>query len=235
MALLLALLPVIVILLLLTLRRSAADVAGMGGWLVAALVAWLAFDTAPTLILRASVAGILASMPISIMVATSILQVTLMIETGAIGRVVVLIKQVTTGSQVAQIMLVNMGFGTLLAALGATPVSILPPIMLALGYSSFVSIALPAIGYDALCTYALLGVPVVVFSNFVGRPVSQVSWYFARFMPVISSGIALGMLFVVGRWALVRSVAAGRSPGNSRANGVVSPGRTCRSGRGAAT
>ena len=29
--------------------------------------------------------------------------------------------------------------------------------MLALGYSSFVAIALPALGYDALCTYALLG------------------------------------------------------------------------------
>ena len=203
MGLLLALLPVVVILLLLTLRKSAADTAGMAGWLVAALVAWLYFDTAPSIILRASVAGLLASMPISIMVATSILQVTLMIETGAIGRVVVLIKQVATSSQVAQIMLVNMGFGTMLAALGATPVSILPPIMLALGYSSFVSIALPAIGYDALCTYALLGVPVVVFSNLVGRPVGEVSWYFARFMPVISSGIALGMLFVVGRWTLV--------------------------------
>ena len=91
-----------------------------------------------------------------------------MIETGAIARVVGLIKTVAPRDQVVQIMIVNVGFGTLLAALGATPVSILPPIMLALGYSSFVSIALPALGYDALCTYALLGVPVVVFSGFVG-------------------------------------------------------------------
>ena len=30
--------------------------------------------------------------------------------------------------------------------------------MIALGYSSFVAIALPALGYDALCTYALLGI-----------------------------------------------------------------------------
>lgn len=203
MSLLLALLPVVVILLLLTLRRSAADTAGMAGWATAAAVAWVYFDTAPSLVLRASLAGLVASMPISIMVAASILQVTLMIETGAIARVVALIKRVSPGNQVAQIMLINMGFGTMLAALGATPVSILPPIMLALGYSSFVSIALPAIGYDALCTYALLGVPVVVFSNFVGRPVDEVSWYFARYMPVISGAISLGMLFVVGRWSLM--------------------------------
>ncbi|MGA9398213.1 MAG: L-lactate permease, partial [Anaerolineaceae bacterium] len=93
--------------------------------------------------------------------------------------------------------------GTLLAAMGATPVSILPPIMLAMGYSSFIAIALPAIGYDALCTYALLGIPVVVFSSFVGKPVNEVGGIFARFMPVISTCIALGMLWIVGRWKLV--------------------------------
>jgi lactate permease len=101
-------------------------------------------------------------------------------------------------------MIVNIGFGTLLAALGATPVSILPPIMLALGYSSFIAIALPAIGYDALTTYALLGIPVVVFANFVGQPVDEVGGYFARFMPIISSCIALGMLWIVGGWKMLQ-------------------------------
>ena len=104
-----------------------------------------------------------------------------MIETGAIARVVALVKTISPKDQVVQVMIINVGFGTLLAALGATPVSILPPIMLAMGYSSFVAIALPALGYDALCTYALLGVPIVVFSSFVGQPVSEVGLYFARF------------------------------------------------------
>lgn len=137
------------------------------------------------------------------MVATSLLQLFIMVETGALGRVVSLIKTITPKDQIVQIMIVNVGFGTLLAALGATPVSILPPIMLALGYSSFVAITLPALGYDALCTYALLGVPVVVFATFVGKPVNEVGGYFARFMPVISTCIALGMLWIVGKWKLV--------------------------------
>ena len=107
-------------------------------------------------------------------------------------------------------MIVNVGFGTLLAAMGATPVSILPPIMLALGYTSFVAIALPALGYDALCTYALLGVPVVVFAGLVDLPVNEVGTYFARFMPVISTCIALGMLWLVGK---VAHGVAGPRPG----------------------
>jgi lactate permease len=127
-----------------------------------------------------------------------------MIETGAIARVVALIKSIAPGDQVVQIMLINVGFGTLLTALGAVPVSILPPIMLALGYSSFAAIALPALGYDALCTYALLGIPVVVFAGLVGLPVDEAGGYFARFMPIISTCIALGMLWLVGRGALLR-------------------------------
>jgi lactate permease len=203
-AVLLALTPVIVIFGLLTLRRSAADVAGAIGWLVALAVAWLYFQTPLSVALQASLAGVVASLPIALVVATSILQVMIMLEAGAIDRVVALIKSVAPGDQVVQILLINVGVGTLLTALGAVPVSILPPIMLALGYSSFTAIALPAIGYDALCTYALLGIPVVVFGNFVDQPVAEVGGYFARFMPVISTCIAFGMLWIVGRWQMMR-------------------------------
>ena len=203
LSILFALLPILVILVLLVVRKMAADLAGVIGWAVAVLAAWLYFQTPLVITLKASLAGAVASFPITIMVATSLLQVFIMVETGAIARVVALIKSVAPKDQVVQIMIVNVGFGTVLAAMGATPVSILPPIMLAMGYSSFISIALPAIGYDALCTYALLGVPVVVFAGFIGKPVDEVGIYFARFMPVISTCIALGMLWIVGRWKLV--------------------------------
>jgi lactate permease len=200
---LLALFPVLIVLVLLIWKRMAADTAGVVGWVAAMAVACLYFQTPFQVALTASLGGIVASFPITLMVATSILQVTIMIESGSIARVVALVKSVAPQDQIVQIMIVNIGFGTLLAALGATPVSILPPIMLAMGYSSFIAIALPAIGYDALTTYALLGIPVVVFANFVGLPVNEVGGYFARYMPVISSCIALGMLWIVGGWKML--------------------------------
>ena len=204
LAVLLALSPVIFVFLLLIVRHTAADVAGLAGWVFTVAVACLYFQTPLSVALQASLSGIVASLPIALVVATSILQVTVMIETGAIARVVALIKSVAPGNRAVQIMLINVGFGTLLTALGAVPVSILPPIMLALGYSSFSAISLPALGYDALTTYALLGIPVVVFAAFVGLPVNEVGGYFARYMPVISTCIALGMLWLVGRWQLMR-------------------------------
>jgi lactate permease len=203
LSVLLALLPVIAILLLLVMRKAPADVSGLLGWLLALGLAVFYFNTPLSIGLKASLGGAIASWPIALMVATSIFQVTVMSETGALARIVTLIKTVSPDDRVVQVLIVNFGFGTVIAAMGATPVSILPPIMMALGYTSFVSIALPALGYDALCTYALLGVPVVVFSDLVGLPVNQVGIYFARYMPVISTCIAVAMMWIVGRWSMV--------------------------------
>lgn len=203
LAVVLALLPVILIFLLLVAAKKAADIAGVAGWLAAVAIAWLYFQTPLAVALKASLSGVVASFPISLMVATSIFQVTVMLESGAIARVVTLMKTVSPQDKVVQVLLINVGFGTLIAAMGATPVSILPPIMLALGYSTFISIALPALGYDALCTYALLGVPVLVFANFVGRPVGDIAHLFARYMPFISTCIAFGMLWIVGGWRMI--------------------------------
>ena len=208
---LLSLLPVGVIFLLLTLRKTPADIAGVIGWILTVFLAATWFGTAPTVIARSSLAGIVASFPISLVVAASIFQMTLMWETGSMARIMTLIKSLSPRDQVVQIMLINVGFATLLTSLGAVPVSTLPPIMLALGYSSFAAIALPAIGYDALCTYAMLGVPAVVFADVVSKvthanpplDVNDVGIYFARYMPIISTCIGLGMLWIIGRWKMI--------------------------------
>jgi len=204
LSVLLAFFPVIAIFLLLLVYRVAADTAGYIGWLTAALVAWLYFQTSPVVVLTATLAGLVAALPIALVMAASIMQISLMQETGAVARVVALMKTIAPGQQSVQIMIINVGFGILLTSLGAVTVSILPPIMIALGYSTFAAILLPAIGYDALCTYALLGIPAVVFAQFVGRPVQEVGLIFAQFMPVISTCIALAMLYLTGGLALVK-------------------------------
>jgi lactate permease len=210
MSVALAVSPVVLIFLLMTWGRRSADTAGLAGWIYTALIAVTVFHTSWQVVLVASLAGIVASFPISLMVVTSIFQINVMEEAGAIRRLVVFMKTLASRHRAAQVMLINVGAGTVLAALGATPVSILPPIMLSLGYSAFVAVALPAIGYDALCTYALLGVPVVVFADvakgITGREFTpaEVGGYFAQYMPVITTLIALSMLWLVGRWAEVR-------------------------------
>ena len=123
----LTLLPILVIVFMMVKKDFAADSSGTIGWFLTAAIAYFFFNTSLEVGLRSSVAGMIASFPVSLMVATSILQISYMEATGALQRIVVFVKTFASGDRVVQIMLINMGAGTLLVAVGATPVSILPP------------------------------------------------------------------------------------------------------------
>jgi lactate permease len=212
MPLLLTLFPIVVILCLLIVFRKPADVSGLAGWIVISLVAFFAFQTSAEVIARSTLAGLIRSFSVSLIVAASLLQMALMEQTGALRRITLFIKTIASGNSAVQVMMINIGFGTLMVAVGATPVSILPPILLAMGYSTRVAIALPAIGYDSLCTYALLGAPIVVFvdmaNSFLGKgneiTLRQAGMVFFMFLPLVSTMIGFCMLWIVGRWRAIR-------------------------------
>ena len=65
-----ALFPILIVFILLVFRRMAADLAGVIGWVVAMIVAWLYFQTPLRILLQASLGGVVASFPITLMVAT---------------------------------------------------------------------------------------------------------------------------------------------------------------------
>jgi len=211
-SLLLVLLPIVVILCMLIVFKKSADISGIVGWVVIALVAFFAFQTSFEVIIRSTLAGFIKSFSVSLIVATSLLQMAYMEKTGALKRIIIFIKTIACDNRAVQIMLINIGFGTLMVAVGATPVSLLPPILIAMGYSTYVAIALPAIGYDSLCTYALLGAPIVVFvdiaNSFLGPgneiTLSQAGMIFYMFLPVVSTLIGFCMLWIVGKWKGVK-------------------------------
>ena len=137
---LLILLPIIVALYLLAFRRWSADKTGIVAFALGFVIAVLCFGTNPLLAVFASIAGIIASFPISLMVVTSILMITYMARTGGLARITVFFKTLGSGNKAIQIMLINVGLGLFLVGLGATPLSMLPPVMLAMGFSPLVSV-----------------------------------------------------------------------------------------------
>lgn len=215
MYLLLTLVPIVVILLMLVVFKKSADISGIVGLVVIGVIAMVFFSTSFEVIVRSTLAGFIKSFSVSLIVATSLLQMALLEKSGALKRIIIFIKTLASENKAVQIMLVNIGFGTLMVAVGATPVSLLPPILLSMGYSTYVAIALPAIGYDSLCTYALLGAPIVVFVDManaflknagVGGEVtlSQVGQIFAYFLPLTSIMIGISMLYITGKWKGVK-------------------------------
>jgi lactate permease len=208
--LILIILPIVLAFILLVFLHKAADVTGVVVWLVTIVIAIIAFQTDITVAITASIAGIIKSFPISLMVATSILMMTFMQETGALQRLIVFFKTLGGGSKPMQILMISFGLGLFLVGIGATPVSMLPPVMLALGFNPLVAVALPSIGYDPLTTFALLGVPVVVFKGEYSAwgsviNIQEAGSVFAWFMPVVSLGIAISMLWIAGGRKLLSS------------------------------
>ena len=205
-------LPILVILAMLLIWKKPADITGVAGLIAVSILAFLFFDTSSEVILRSTIAGLIKSFAVSLIVAASLLQMALMQTTGALSRVIVFIKTIALDSRAVQIIMINVGFGTLMVSVGATPVSLLPPILLALGYSTFSAIALPAIGYDSLCTYALLGAPVVVLVDTIngfliaGDPnaapvtLGMAASVFCLFVPITATMIGFCMLWIADRW-----------------------------------
>jgi len=212
---LLILSPFALAIVLLVAKRWKADTTGILVFILIALLA-LVFATPIDSIILISLAGIIDSFKITLMVGVSILMITYMGESGALARIVVFIKILKGSHPAWQILFLNFGFGCFLVAIGATPVSILPPIMLALGFLPVAVVALPAIGYDPLTTYALLSIPTVVFTGELGNLASsgiyldaapslqEVGQAFSIYMPLISTGIAIAMLFIAGGWKMVQ-------------------------------
>ena len=201
---LLALLPLLCIFVLLIWKRMAADVAGAWGLALTLALALFCFDTAPEVAGKALLAGVVGSLPVGLVLTASIFQITVMAELGALGRITVLMKTLVPGHPAVRILLINVGFGILLTGLGAATMAILPPLLLALGYSVPAAILLASMGYVGLCIYALLGIPAVVLGTFAGQGLLETGMALASFMPAVSTCVAFACLHVGGGFALMR-------------------------------
>ena len=199
-----AVLPLAAIIIFILWFRMAADMAGLLCWLLCVVVACLYFHTPLSVALTASLSGFVASFPIGLAIGVAILQITVMVETGAISRVSALVKTVASHDISSQILLLNCGVSCLFTTLGAVPVSVLPSIMIAIGYPVTLAIALPAMGYSGVCFFALLGTPAQIFANFCGISLEETGLLFARFMPLTNIAVAFVCLWLTGRRARVK-------------------------------
>lgn len=203
-AILLALSPLLLIFVLLLWKRMAADVAGALGLALTILVALTWFGTSPAVVGSSLLAGVVGSLPVGLVLAASIFQITVMAEMGALARVTALMKTLVPGQKAVQVLFINVGFGILVTGLGAATMALLPPLLLSLGYSVSSAILLACLGYVALCIYALLGIPAVILATFAGQGLFETGMALAAFMPAVSTCVAFACLHVAGGFALMR-------------------------------
>ncbi|MEA1993515.1 MAG: L-lactate permease [Euryarchaeota archaeon] len=208
-----AIIPIVFIFVGLVVFKKGGTTMGILGWLLCSLLAMLFFETPLKVVAGASVYGLLKSLGISMVVLFSIFQIVFMGKLGALERITGEIKRYDF-EKPELIMLLNIGFGSFLVGIGATPVSMLPPIMMGLGFSPLLSIALPCLGYNPLTSFALLGIPITLPAEYISNSIltdtvaTDVAYTLGLkvsiYLPVISTGLAIGMLYLVGKWEMVK-------------------------------
>jgi lactate permease len=113
-------------------------------------------------------------------------------------RIAVLSKTLAAHDRPTQILLFNCAFAFILMALGAVPMTVLPAILLPLGYSVVHSIALPIMGYSGGCAFALLGIPGLILATFCGISMLEAWHVLARYMPLTNFAVAAACLWFAG-------------------------------------
>ena len=215
MNLLISFVPIIIMIVMIAGFKIRGDITGTIGWVLTIIVAMVFFNTSLDLCLLASLKGLLASMAITGMGFFALLQITFMQETGALQRIVIWIKTFSHDDKPCQIMVINVIIGSMLVCVGATPAIILPPIMFAMGYTTVIAVALPCIGYDSLCTFAMLGATVVTLTDILTGAgfvtstgdvptLQMVAEYFTNYLPVITPCICFAMLIMAGGAKLLK-------------------------------
>ena len=196
--------PLLAIFVFILLLNKPADVAGLLALLVGVLVSCLYFQTDLRVALLSTLAGLIASLPISLTFGIGVLLILVMSETGAIERVSVQVKTMAVGDRPTQVLLHACAFSAALASLGAMPIAVLPPLMLSLGYTIRQAIALPNIGMSAMCPFGLLSMPLLIFVSFCGISLDEAGYLFMKVVPLVTWSSAVLSLWVVGGKKLAR-------------------------------
>lgn len=200
---LLAFFPLLVVLFgVAFLRQSGLTMAFVGLILVIAL-AVLQFGTPLEVALGASLLGFVKSFGISISVAATMLMIFLMRDVGALGTVSKVIKQQVIGNEV-QALYIGIGFGSFLTSLGVVTPALFPPLLVAMGFSPMASIAIAVLGYDPTTSFSLLSIPITLPAQIGGLNPVEMAFKVSLFLPLISTGFAFAILWVVGGKQAIR-------------------------------
>jgi len=206
---LLAFYPLLIILFGVAFLRQGSLNMAFVGYFIAVILAITNFGNTPLDAGASTFVGVLKSFGIAFTVAATMLLIFIMQEAGALQTISTIIKKQVSGSEV-QALYIGVGFGSFLSALGVVTPALFPPLLATMGFSQLAAISIAVLGYDPTTSFSLLGIPITLPSQLFGLNPIEFAFKIAVFLPAISTGFALAILWLVGG---VKSMKKGFIPG----------------------
>jgi lactate permease len=206
----LALFPLILVVVGMVVFRLGGATMAVIGWVVAVILAVVAFRTDLQVAILASIEGLLKSLGIGVAVIFTMYLIFLMKEQGLLATVSSSLKRVAKTKE-EQALFIGIGFGTFATSLGIVTPALFPPLLLAMGFTPLGAVAIAVLGYNASTSFALLSLPITLpadvspgLTDGTGFSGIEFAFFICLFLPVISIAISYAMLYIIGGKESVR-------------------------------
>jgi len=144
-----AFLPILTVLVLMIFKNWSGSRAGAAGWVVSLITATLVFGAHPKLIAYSQMKGVLLSLNVLYIIWTALLLYNVVNETGAIKAIGIGIQKFS-GDKSIQILIFGWIFASFLQGVAGygVPIAVVAPLLVGLGFSPVIAVAVPAIGHS---------------------------------------------------------------------------------------
>jgi lactate permease len=200
-----ALLPILTVLVLMVFRNWGGSRAGAAGWFVALITATLIFGAHPELIAHSQMKGVLLSLNVLYIIWAALLLYHVVNETGAIRAIGIGIQRFSADKSI-QILIFGWIFASFLQGVAGygVPIAVVAPLLVALGFSPIVSVAVPAIGHSWSVTFGSMGASFQALMAVSGFDSAYLAPWSATLLGITTFLCGIFAVYVYGGWKMVK-------------------------------
>ena len=197
--------PIAVVLVLMIFFNWSGSRAGAAAWLTALVVAVAFFGAHPTLLAYSQMKGVLLSLNVLYIIWTALLLYNVVKETGAIEAIGIGIQRFS-GDKSIQLLIFGWIFSSFLQGVAGygVPIAVVAPLLIGLGFSPVVAVAVPAIGHSWSVTFGSMGASFQAMMAVTGLSSEFLGPWAAILLGVAAYLCGICAIHVFGGWKMLK-------------------------------
>jgi len=197
--------PILAVLILMIIYDWSGTRAGAVGWLVALGAGVALFGAHPALLFYSQVKGLLLSINVLYIIWSALILYHVVNETGAISSIGIGIERFSADKSI-QILIFGWIFSSFLQGVAGygVPIAVVAPLLVGLGFSPVVAVAVPAIGHSWSVTFGSMGASFQALMSVTGLEYAYLAPWCAGLLGFAAFLCGTFAVHVYGGWKMVR-------------------------------
>jgi len=197
--------PIAVVLVLMIFFNWSGSRAGAAAWLTALVVGVGLFGAHPELLAYSQMKGVLLSLNVLYIIWAALLLYNVVNETGAIKAIGIGIERFS-GDKSIQLLIFGWIFSSFLQGVAGygVPIAVVAPLLVGLGFSPVVSVAVPAIGHSWSVTFGSMGASFQAMMAVTGLSSDFLGPWAAVLLGLAAYLCGICSVHVFGGWKMIK-------------------------------